>query len=41
MKTANDVTEEMVRYLRPLIHGKVNVPEKDSMPYYLFLGEAL
>ena len=37
----NDVTEEMVRYLRPLIHGKVNVPEKDSMPYYLFLGEAL
>ena len=36
----HDVTEEMVRYLRPLIHGKVNVPEKDSMPYYLFLGES-
>ena len=40
-ESGNDVTEEMVRYLRPLIHGKVNVPEKDSMPYYLFLGEAL
>lgn len=40
-EAGNDVTEEMVRYLRPLIHGKVNVPEKDSMPYYLFLGEAL
>ena len=40
-EAGNDVTEEMIRYLRPLIHGKVNVPEKDSMPYYLFLGEAL
>ena len=37
----NDVTEEMVRYLRPLIHGSVAVPEQDSMPHYLFLGEAL
>ena len=40
-EAGNDVTEEMVRYLRPLIHGSVAVPEQDSMPHYLFLGEAL
>ena len=40
-EAGNDVTEEMVRYLRPLIHGSIAVPEQDSMPHYLFLGEAL
>lgn len=40
-EAGNDVTEEMMRYLRPLIHGSVAVPEQDSMPHYLFLGEAL
>ena len=32
-EAGNDVTEEMVRYLRPLIHGSVAVPEQDSMPH--------
>lgn len=38
-EAGNDVTEEMVNYLRPLVQGRVDVPEKDGMPYYLFLKE--
>jgi len=36
-KEGNDVTEEMVQYLRPLIQGQPELPMKDGMPYYLFL----
>ena len=30
-----DVTEEMIRYLKPLITGDPGTPEKDGLPDYL------
>lgn len=33
----NDVTGEMLTYLRPLVQGQVEVPMKNGMPYYLSL----
>ena len=31
----NDVTEEMLAYLAPLVQGDVQVPSKDGMPDYI------
>lgn len=33
----NDVTEEMITYLKPLVQGQASVPMKDGLPYYLSL----
>lgn len=36
-EAGNDVTGEMIQYLKPLIQGEIEVPVKDGLPYYLFL----
>lgn len=33
----NDVTAEMIAYLRPLIQGQPKLPVRDGLPHYLFL----
>jgi len=35
----NNVTEEMVRYLRPLIHGESMPNYKNGLPQYLFINK--
>ena len=40
-EAGNDVTEEMVRYLRPLIHGSVAVPEQTYAALSVFGRSAL
>lgn len=34
-EAGNDVTEEMIAYLRPLVAGTVQLPEKNGVPQYL------
>ena len=34
-ETGNDVTNEMIDYLRPLIIGEVSLQYKDGLPVYL------
>jgi 6-phosphofructokinase 1 len=36
-QAGNDVTEEMVAYLSPLVEGEVQVPMVNGIPHYLFL----
>ena len=38
-EAGNDVTEDMVSYLRPLVEGEIQIPYENGVPKYLFLDE--
>ncbi len=40
-EAGNDVTEEMLIYLRPLIYGEPDVPFKDGLPDYLSVNHLI
>ena len=32
----SDVTESFLNYVRPLIQGQVEVPQKDGLPHFIY-----
>lgn len=38
-EAGNDVTDDMVSYLKPLIQGEMPVPYKNGLPKYLYLSQ--
>ena len=40
-ESKNNISEEGLKYLRPLILGEVNIPRKNGLPVYLSIKNFL